>query len=65
MANEQFRIGELDTVDYNTAVNDYTTSLGNRVTAFYRGQIAEAKLFALAGLKPRYALGFVYEEDVK
>ena len=65
MANEQFRIGELDTVDYNTAVNDYTTSLGNRVTAFYRGQIAEAKLFALAGLKPRYALGYVYEEDIK
>lgn len=65
MANEQFRIGELDTVDYNTAVNDYTTALGNRVTAFYRGQIAEAKLFALAGLMPRYSLGYVYEEDIK
>ena len=65
MAHEQFRVGELDTVDFNTAVNDYTTALGNRVTAFYRGQIAESKLFALAGLEPRFAMGFVYEEDTK
>lgn len=65
MAREQFRIGELDTVDFNTAVNDYTTALGNRVTAFYRGQIVEAKLFALAGLAPRFSIGFAYEEDVR
>jgi len=52
--------GEASRVDFTDALSDYATALGTRVRAFYTGQIAEAKLFALLGLKPVYC-----EETVK
>ena len=51
---ERYLVGESSRVDFTSAVSDYATALGNRIEAFYRGQIAEAKLFALCGSKPEY-----------
>ncbi len=51
---EQFKVGDVSRVDYTDAAADYTGALGDRVKAFYRGQIAEAKLYRLKGLMPKY-----------
>lgn len=51
---QQFRLGEASRVDFTDAVADYVAELGNRVTAFYRGQRAEASMFRLLGTAPLY-----------
>jgi len=51
---EQLSVGDASRIEYTDAVADYVTSLANCERAFYRGQIAEAKLFALLGLRPEY-----------
>ncbi len=51
---EQFKVGDVSRVDYTDAAADYTGALGDRVKAFYRGQIAEARLYRLTGRKPKY-----------
>lgn len=50
----QYEVGDVSRVDFTDAVSDYTKALGERITAFYRGQIAEANLFHLMGLPPDY-----------
>ncbi len=55
---EQFLVGDASRVEFTDAVADYSAALANREKAFYRGQIAEAKLFALSGVWP------VYDEKV-
>ena len=50
----QLMVGDASRVEYTDAVADYVSALANRVKAFYRGQIAEAKLFTLAGVMPVY-----------
>ena len=47
-------------VDFTEAVTSYARALGNRVTAFYTGQRAEAALFAIIGRVPEYR-----EEEVE
>lgn len=49
---EQFSIGDVSRVEYTDAVAAYSSALANREKAFYRGQIAEAKLFSLIGVWP-------------
>jgi len=51
---EQYREGDASRVDFTDAISDYATSVGSCITAFYRGQIAEARLFALTGKVPAY-----------
>jgi len=51
---EQYREGDASRVDFTDAISDYATAIGSCITAFYRGQIAEAKLFALTGKVPAY-----------
>ena len=51
----QFAVGDASRVDFRDAVADYVKALGNRVRAFYRGQVAEAALFELIGVEPVYA----------
>ncbi len=51
---EQYKVGDVSRVDYTDAAADYTEALGDRVKAFYRGQMAEAKLYRLKGLMPTY-----------
>ena len=51
---EEFSIGDASRVEYSEATADYATALSNRVKAFYRGQLAEAALFNLAGVVPEY-----------
>jgi len=51
---EQYREGAASRIDFTDAISDYATSIGSCITAFYRGQIAEAKLFALIGKVPVY-----------
>jgi len=50
----QYHEGEASRVDFTDSISAYATALGSRVTAFYDGQIAEAKLFALTGRIPEY-----------
>lgn len=52
---QQYLEGDASRVDFTDSVSDYATALGSRVTAFYRGQIAEAKLFAITGRLPEYS----------
>ena len=51
---EQLSVGDASRIEYTDAVADYVTALANCERAFYRGQIAEARLFALLGLRPEY-----------
>lgn len=51
---EQFGVGDAGRIEYTDAVASYVSALGSRVKAFYRGQVAEAKLFSLVGEMPVY-----------
>lgn len=51
---EQYQVGDVSRVDYTDAAADYTSALGDRVRAFYRGQIAEARLYRITGSMPQY-----------
>jgi len=50
----QYQAGDASRVDYTIALSKYATTLGGRVKAFYTGQMAESKLFALIGRLPEY-----------
>jgi len=50
----QYQAGDASRVDYTMALSKYATSLGGRVKAFYTGQMAESKLFALLGRLPEF-----------
>ena len=50
----QLAVGDASRIEYTDAVASYVSALANSDKAFYRGQIAEAKLFSLLGLKPNY-----------
>ena len=51
LVQEQYKVGDADRVDFTAAVGAYATALGKRVTAFYTGQRAEAKLVELLGAR--------------
>lgn len=50
----QLTVGDASRIDYTDAVASYVSALANSEKAFYRAQIAEAKLFALVGREPQY-----------
>lgn len=54
MVKQQYVEGDASRVDFTDSVSDYATALGSRVTAFYKGQIAEARLFAIMGTMPEF-----------
>ena len=60
---EQFSVGDVSRVEFTDAVADYSSALANREKAFYRGQIAEAKLFALTGVVPAYKEAVINVEE--
>jgi outer membrane protein TolC len=51
---EQLSVGDASRIEYTDAVADFVSSLASCERAFYRGQVAEARLFALLGLRPEY-----------
>ena len=53
-AKAQFSEGDVSRVDFTIAIAKYTDALGKRVSDFYTGQAAEARLFALLGRLPDY-----------
>lgn len=57
LVRSRYELGDASRVDYTSAVAAYAAALGGRVSAFYRAQRAEVKLFALVGRFP------VYRED--
>jgi len=59
LVKAQYLEGEASRVDFTDSASEYATALGNRVSAFYLNQLAEARLFALMGTLPEYQ-----EEDV-
>ncbi len=54
--------GEASRVDFTDALSEYATALGNRVSAFYINQLAEARLFALTGRMPEYREEEIHEK---
>lgn len=60
MVKARYLEGDASRVDFTDSVSDYAEALGSRVTAFYNGQIAEARLFALTGRLPEFR-----EESIK
>ena len=54
VAEEQYRLGDASRIDYTDAVADYAVALGQRVKAFYGGQLAEARILRLTGGEPLY-----------
>lgn len=51
----QYEVGSVSRIEFTDAVAAYAEALGNEITAFYRGQMAESALFELMGLSPKYA----------
>lgn len=60
---EQFTVGDVSRVEFTDAVADYSSALASRERAFYRGQIAESKLFALTGVWPVYSEKVIEVEE--
>ena len=60
LVKQQYQEGEASRVDFTEAMTSYARALGNRISAFYTGQRAEAALFAIVGRVPEYR-----EEEVK
>ena len=54
LVRRQFELGEVNRVEFTEALSDYIEAMGGRVSAFYRGQCAEAAIFALTGMYPVY-----------
>ena len=54
LVKQQYQEGEASRVDFTEAVTSYARALGNRISAFYTGQRAEAALFAIVGRVPAY-----------
>lgn len=54
LVKQQYQEGEVSRVDFTEAVTSYTRALGNRISAFYTNQRAEASLFAIIGRVPEY-----------
>lgn len=63
VADEQYRVGDASRIDYADAVADYATALGQRVKAFYEGQLAEARITRLVGGEALYYHETVREGD--
>ena len=62
MVKQQYQEGEASRVDFTEAVTAYARALGNRISAFYTGQRAEAALFAIVGRVPEYSEEEVHEK---
>lgn len=63
VAEEQYKVGDASRIDYADAVADYAEALGQRVKAFYEGQLAEVRILRLAGGAPMYCHQLVDERD--
>ena len=59
----RYGVGDVSRVDFTDAVSDHADALGNRVRAFYRGQIAEAHILKLVGSAPDYHEEVTPEEE--
>ena len=62
LVKQQYQEGEASRVDFTEAVTSYARALGNRISAFYTGQRAEAALFAIIGRVPEYQEEEVHEK---
>jgi outer membrane protein TolC len=54
IVKKQYEVGDVSRVEFSDSLSLLTLALGNRVSAFYAAQRAEAKLFALVGRLPVY-----------
>ena len=62
MVKQQYQEGEVSRVDFTESVTSYARALGNRISAFYTNQRAEAALFAIVGRVPEYDEKEVHEK---
>lgn len=58
MVQEQLELGDVSRIELSDAISSYSQAMGDGITAFYDGQRAEARLFALVGTYP------VYKEEI-
>jgi len=58
VVQQQLNVGSVSRIELSEAISYHSTALGSCITAFYTGQIAEARLFKLVGTYP------VYHEEV-
>lgn len=58
-------IGEATRIDVSDALASLSEAQGSRIRAFYRRQIAEARLFRLRGTEPEYRVDEFVEEEAK
>jgi outer membrane protein len=61
----QHEVGDASRIDYADAITSYAEALGNRVKAFYRGQIAEARIIELTGREPGFANEQITGGDIR
>lgn len=61
----QYDVGDVSRVDFTDAVGSLARAWGDRIKAYYRGQIAEAQLFQLLGNDPVYLVEEWLEESRK
>ena len=58
IVREQLNVGGASRIDLSDAIAGHSQALGDTITAFYDGQRAEARLFAILGAYP------VYREEI-
>ena len=63
LVKAQYDLGDASRVEFADAVADLTRAYGDRIKAYYRGQIAEARLFELTGSDPVYLMEEWLGED--
>lgn len=54
MVRQQLQVGSVSRIELSEAISAHSSALGSCISAFYAGQVAEAKLFGLIGLYPVY-----------
>lgn len=62
LVKRQYEVGDANRADYTEAVADYIEAMASRLSAFYRGQRAEAAIFRLIGLYPQFNERWISKE---
>ncbi|MBP5285741.1 MAG: TolC family protein [Kiritimatiellae bacterium] len=59
----QYGLGDVSRIEFADSVTGYVDALGGWISAFYRGQRAEAAIFPLVGQSPVFAEETVLEDE--
>ncbi len=62
LVQEQLTLGDVSRIELSEAISSHSKAIGDCISAFYDGQRAEARLFALLGSEPIYHEEIIKEE---